>query len=140
MSAPLLAAANGTTINPRLHVFNCSTNVTAVQDPDTLQANVIVTAVFASVSWVCTLVYIVQNICGRTHNQWPHSQVQWLAYSVLLFDTIILIGGFWGFVASTIPYEVCMTQSILVQFVSCTIFGWFMVCLLYTSPSPRDRG
>ena len=110
--------------------FNCSSNITAIQEPGPLLSNVLVTAVFAVVSWISALVYVIQNICGRIHNQWPHSQIQWLAYSILALDTTILVGAIWGFHASSMPSGFCQAQGMIVQFISTTIFGWFMVITL----------
>jgi len=125
------AALFSVTVPPASNdTLNCTTNLTAYQDEGPLQANILATVITASISWICALTYIIQNICARVHNQWPQSQIQWLAYSVLALQTVILLGAGWDFRASEFPVAFCQAQGVLVQFISCAICGWFMVITL----------
>jgi hypothetical protein len=114
--------------DPSLNIVNnCTANLTALTDPDEMTREIVVTAVFASLSFAGGVLHTTQNCCNRTHNIWPQSQIQWLGYFVAVFSALILAGGVWGLNALHFPDEFCQAQGMAVQFMSVVIIGWFIV-------------
>jgi len=58
------------------------------------------------------------------------------------FVFLILLAGLLGFILSQLKqaeYELAMEQALYVAEAGLNRYRWYLVCLLYTSPSPRDQ-
>ena len=103
---------------------------------------------------VCTAFFIgffVLLVCpeGRSSYSWPSAaRIVSLASMTLLQCMTFFVSASYGFEPSLADYDFCHVQGMVYQFATSAIamevfavsFAAYQTCLLYTSPSPRDRG